>query len=105
MPPLIRRSNRNQYRPESKGAPAKVRLHHSRSVSGTLGRDCYRGLSHGKQSSPAPLLGRSINTALTDRKICDILWENVAKWLRGQDLNLQPSGYEPLALPGCATPR
>jgi hypothetical protein len=25
--------------------------------------------------------------------------------LRGQDLNLRPSGYEPDELPGCSTPR
>ena len=25
--------------------------------------------------------------------------------MRGQDLNLRPSGYEPDELPGCSTPR
>ena len=46
----------------------------------------------------------------TDRKTCPkrerpCLEGSFFDWLRGQDLNLRPSGYEPDELPDCFIPR
>ena len=49
-------------------------------------------------------LSPRVHYRLSERKTLGIT-KRFACWLRGQDLNLRPSGYEPDELPDCSTPR
>ena len=52
-----------------------------------------------------PLSARFFKILKSTKKALIRLNQGFHKWLRGQDLNLRPSGYEPDELPNCSTPR
>jgi hypothetical protein len=73
------------------------------------GKRSYLGLQEGLRvwATDGPQMGHKAKRRPFGRRIFSskLLFLLDILWLRGQDLNLRPLGYEPNELPGCSTPR
>ncbi len=85
---LARASHRRRLQFSRSGDPTIERLYRTHWVSPALS-ERKREVVFGKKHCPRPGGAGARQVTL----------------LRGQDLNLRPSGYEPDELPGCSTPR
>ena len=72
-----------------------------KSPSGFFERNHFRGEDY---ISPRKLfLSSALRTVSSPKPRSQL--NHLRNWLRGKDLNLRPSGYEPDELPDCSTPR